>query len=121
MRIISRRTISANRLPSLFLCSPSTVGSTWYCTLVVSCWKIARKNFVQYKYVTRPSVRGNLRRVQEKIMPRIRDEFLESVIYLYPSRRAAQKGEQIGGSGFLVSVKRTETSGWLYAVTRPCD
>jgi hypothetical protein len=50
-------------------------------------------------------------------MPRIRDEFLECVVYLYPSRRAAQKGEQIGGSGFLVSVKRTETSGWLYAVT----
>jgi hypothetical protein len=53
-------------------------------------------------------------------VPRIRDEFLDSVIYLYPDRSAAEAGEKIGGSGFLVGVqsKGLPQNFWfLYAVT----
>jgi hypothetical protein len=53
-------------------------------------------------------------------MPRIRDEFLDCVIYLYPDRSAAETGEKIGGSGFLVGVqsKGLPQNFWfLYAVT----
>jgi hypothetical protein len=38
------------------------------------------------------------------VVPRIPDELLDCVIYLYPSKEAAEKGERFGGSGFLVSV-----------------
>jgi hypothetical protein len=53
-------------------------------------------------------------------MPRIRDEFLDCVVYLFPDRPSAEAGERIGGSGFLVGVvsKGLPTNFWfLYAVT----
>lgn len=37
-------------------------------------------------------------------MPPIPAEFLDSVVYLYPNREAAEKGERIGGSGFVASM-----------------
>jgi len=37
-------------------------------------------------------------------VPRIPDEALESVVYLYPSEAAAEDGEQIGGTGFLIGI-----------------
>ncbi|WP_156041783.1 trypsin-like peptidase domain-containing protein [Bradyrhizobium sp. URHD0069] len=35
-------------------------------------------------------------------MPRINDAFLDCVVYLYPSEAAAEDGEKMGGTGFLV-------------------
>jgi hypothetical protein len=51
-------------------------------------------------------------------MPRIPDNYLESVIYLYASEQGAKEGRNAGGSGFIVGVP----SAWpnrahLYAVT----
>lgn len=52
-------------------------------------------------------------------MPRIQDEILESVIYIYGSKQAAKEGEQAGGSGFLVGVRLEVNKAWYeaYAVT----
>jgi hypothetical protein len=38
-----------------------------------------------------------------KILPRIPDEHLQSVVFMYPSDDAAREGKQVGGSGFVVS------------------
>ncbi len=50
---------------------------------------------------------------------RIKDEILNCVIYLYPSRAAAESRENAGGSGFVVGVESAAAPGayWLYAVT----
>jgi hypothetical protein len=40
----------------------------------------------------------------ERSVPRIPDNALYSVVYLYPSEAAAEDGEQIGGTGFLIIV-----------------
>lgn len=37
-------------------------------------------------------------------MPRIRDDFLRCVFYLYPSARAAEEGQRTGGTGFFVTA-----------------
>jgi hypothetical protein len=37
-------------------------------------------------------------------MPRLPDDFLDSVFYLYPSEEEARQGINIGGSGFVVAV-----------------
>lgn len=37
-------------------------------------------------------------------MPRINDQILDSIIYLYPSSEAAKQGIAAGDTGFLVSV-----------------
>jgi hypothetical protein len=60
-------------------------------------------------------------------MPAIPGQFLDCAIYLYPSVEAAEAGERLGGSGFLVSVPIEGQShrhggdgphvGTLYAVT----
>jgi hypothetical protein len=45
---------------------------------------------------------------------------LESVIYLYPSEKAAKNGDWIGGSGFLVGFPSEDAPdkwGYIYAVT----
>lgn len=47
-------------------------------------------------------------------MPRINDQFLECVFYLYPSRKTAEAGEQMGGTGFVTGVKSAVDSGTLY-------
>lgn len=53
-------------------------------------------------------------------MARINDELLDCVIYLYGSKDEALAGENIGGSGFLVSYpssKGNAAGGFIYAVT----
>lgn len=53
-------------------------------------------------------------------MPRIRDEYLDCVIYLYPSDVDAEDGTKWGGSGFLIGVpsRGLRQNFWfLYAVT----
>lgn len=52
-------------------------------------------------------------------MPRISDDFLESVFYLYPTVDAAREGKHMGGTGFLVGVlsKIDPSMGYTYAVT----
>lgn len=35
-------------------------------------------------------------------MPRIPDAHLQSVVFVYPSREHAERGEQVGGSGFVI-------------------
>jgi hypothetical protein len=37
-------------------------------------------------------------------MPRIPDQWLDAVVYLYPSVEAANRGERTGATGFIVSV-----------------
>lgn len=53
-------------------------------------------------------------------MPRIKDAYLDCVVYLYPSEVDADDGTKIGGSGFLVGVPTKELrqdAFFLYAVT----
>ncbi len=52
-------------------------------------------------------------------MPRIADEILECVFYLYPTVADAQAGERAGGTGFFVGVPSETVPGWtyVYAVT----
>lgn len=51
-------------------------------------------------------------------MSRIDDPILNSVIYLYPSREAAEDGEARGGTGFLASIPANEDGRvFIYAVT----
>src|ERR1700743_555178 len=51
-------------------------------------------------------------------MPRIRDNYLNCVVYLYPSESAAEKGESAGGSGFLVAIPDKELGiQFTYVVT----
>src|ERR1700730_13896073 len=56
------------------------------------------------KSVTRLSRRGVPHQVLERQVPRIPDNLLDCVVYLYPSEAAAEDGERTGGSGFLVGV-----------------
>lgn len=53
------------------------------------------------------------------LMPRIADDFLDCVFYLYPSREAAEKGEEAGGTGFWVSYAPTgrDDAFFIFAVT----
>ena len=37
-------------------------------------------------------------------MPRLTDAILDCAVYLYPSERAARRGEATGGSGFLIGI-----------------
>jgi hypothetical protein len=51
-------------------------------------------------------------------MPRINEDFLDSVIYLYRSEHEAKEGINIGGSGFLVSIPSQRVDGrFVFAVT----
>ena len=52
-------------------------------------------------------------------MPRISDDILDCVIYLYRSEEEAARGEKVGGSGFLVSVpaERVDGGQFHYAVS----
>jgi hypothetical protein len=60
-------------------------------------------------------------RVWERIVPRIHDRVMDCGIYLYSSVEDAERGEQAGGSGFLVGVpfKNFPPQSWwhCYAVT----
>ncbi|MGI9102680.1 MAG: S1 family peptidase [Terriglobales bacterium] len=52
-------------------------------------------------------------------MPRIDDDVLDAVIYLYPDADAAECGERTGGSGVIVNVPFGRFPAWVvpYAVT----
>lgn len=65
------------------------------------------------------SLRGYPYYVWNRTMPRISDDILDCVIYLYPSVMDAQEGEHFGGSGFLVAVRFEvyESRSMVYAVT----
>lgn len=57
--------------------------------------------------------------VWEDIVPRLRGELADCVVYLYPSMLSAERGVQAGGTGFLVGV-RSEAKpqiAYCYAVT----
>lgn len=53
------------------------------------------------------------------MLARIAPQFLECVIYLYPSKSAAADGKNAGGSGFIVGVTSEKVADifYLYAVT----
>jgi hypothetical protein len=70
--------------------------------------------------VARQSSDGHRYYVAEPILPRIRDEYLDCVVYLYPTKAEAEDGARAGGSGFLVgvpSVGLRRNFWFLYAVT----
>jgi len=69
--------------------------------------------------VRRSTARRHPYMIQEAIVPRIYDQTLDCVIYLYPSRKEAEAGEGIGGSGFLLGVQCESRphEWWFYAVT----
>ncbi len=53
-------------------------------------------------------------------MPRIKDAYLDCVIYLYPTEVDAEDGTRLGGSGFLVSVPTHDLPTnflFIYAIT----
>jgi len=52
-------------------------------------------------------------------MPRIQDDFLDCVVYLYPTAIDAKSGVAAGGTGFLAGVPSAKLKGrsFLYAVT----
>lgn len=72
-----------------------------------------------YESVVLYSNHGNPYTVNRKIMPRIVDQIVDAVIYLYPSRRDAEEARLGGGTGFLVSVESAVNKNHLhiYAVT----
>jgi Trypsin-like peptidase domain len=52
-------------------------------------------------------------------VPRIPDEVADTVVYLYPNRESALRGERAGGSGFIVSIPSDADSefSFSYVVT----
>jgi hypothetical protein len=46
-------------------------------------------------------------------MPKIPREVIDSVLYLYPSREAAEAGTQFGGTGFIVAIE-SGIPGYIY-------
>lgn len=50
-------------------------------------------------------------------MPRIPDDWLNAIVYLYPSEVAARSGELAGGTGFLIHIPNEAGPNPLYAVT----
>jgi hypothetical protein len=50
-------------------------------------------------------------------MPRIPDQIMDSVFYLYPSVEAAKRGREFGGSGFFFGIPLVNDRWMLYAVT----
>ena len=55
-------------------------------------------------WVTKTSSRGHPYYLWNWAVPRINDQYLESVVYLYPDLPKAEAGESFGGSGFLVGL-----------------
>jgi hypothetical protein len=62
-------------------------------------------------YERRQTSRGAPFWMPRKHMPRVPDEMLECVFYLYPTEADAYAGEQYGGSGFLVGVESLTVPG----------
>ena len=71
------------------------------------------------KWVTRYSHTGVCYRVWEAPVPAIEPSLLNCVFYLYPTLNSAKKREQIGGTGFFVTIPLETNKAWLqvYAVT----
>jgi len=53
-------------------------------------------------FETRYSRRGYPLQMWVRDMPRLDERYLNCVVYLYPCEDAAEKGERIGGTGFLI-------------------
>jgi hypothetical protein len=71
-----------------------------------------------YHLVERLASDGTLFRLLERTLPRIPDEFLDCVVYLYPSESDAKNGTRVGGTGFLVAVPEENIpGGCAYVVT----
>ena len=76
-----------------------------------------------WHYETRYTYRGSTFRVlvKDTAMPRMNDEILECVMYLYPSIDDAREGVRAGGSGFFAAMQAgpqfTPRSQVVYAVT----
>jgi hypothetical protein len=70
-------------------------------------------------YELRYSERGYPFYVWKKPVPRISDQLLDCVVYIYPSVDDARAGEKWGGSGFLVGVPSEIHDDWsnVYCVT----
>ena len=70
-------------------------------------------------YERRYSLRGQPFYVWKKPVPRISDQILDCVVYVYPSVDDAQSGEMWGGSGFLIGLPSEIHDGWnyIYCVT----
>lgn len=70
------------------------------------------------RFETRYSSLGHPYSVWEPGVPRVNDDILDCVIYLYPSVADADVGRHIGGSGFLVGIPaKTVPGNFIYAVT----
>src|ERR1700682_1787347 len=71
------------------------------------------------RIVTRYTSRGYPYQDWEPPVPRLRDEVLDCVVYLYPSKHEAMEGIAVGGSGFLLRVLTTliPNSHFNFAVT----
>jgi hypothetical protein len=55
---------------------------------------------------------------EEAAMARVHDQYLNCVFYLYPSVDCAERGDAMGGTGFVVSVPTaSEGENFYYAVT----
>ena len=47
-------------------------------------------------------------------MPRIENEYLDSIFYIYPNAHSAEVGERVGGCGFIATVRSKTFDKWLY-------
>jgi hypothetical protein len=56
------------------------------------------------KWVTKHSASGNPYEVLEKPLPRVDNEILQAIVYLYPSEAEAHASASLGGTGFLIGV-----------------
>jgi hypothetical protein len=68
--------------------------------------------------VVKTSAKGRLYLDWEP-MPRVPDQYLDCIVYMYPSLPAAEKGEQMGGTGFIVGTRGEQDKSiqFLYVVT----
>jgi hypothetical protein len=55
--------------------------------------------------------------IEDPPVPRIPDEYLDCVLYLYPSEADAEDGTRTGGSGFWVGMPMSPAAWAIYAVT----
>jgi hypothetical protein len=55
--------------------------------------------------------------IEDPPVPRIPDEYLDCVLYLYPSEADAEDGTRTGGSGFWVGMPVSSDAWTVYAVT----
>jgi hypothetical protein len=73
-----------------------------------------------YRRVCRVASDGSQFATWEKVMGRrLPDYMLDAVVFVYPSKEAADEGEESGATGFLIGVpsKGRPTKGHIYAVT----